>query len=203
MRYLTRQKLRGGTRHLKRLMQQSLTAAPLSEGMLQRYGYDYEKLGLGLWHWHHRQPPQRVRQLAAGHLLVTFFDWQQQLRAQPEPFYLAIWLVEGADFAHNSQAVAGIGERRARYGGTFGGPDPAGPPLPPEYCQLPGADTLTWTTHPWETWLDALDYPTGWPAWAFTRPHYFHTAEDGNRYLLVQTSWVWVGQPADITSSTL
>ncbi|MFD2784439.1 hypothetical protein [Hymenobacter rubripertinctus] len=163
--------------------------------------YYYEKLGLHPWHWHHRQPPQLVRQLAARHLLATFFDWQRQLRAQPEPFYLALWLVKGREFAHSSQVVVGMGSKRARYRNTHGEPDPTGPPLPPEYWQLPGAGALTWTTHPWQTFLDAFDYPTGWPAWAFANPHYDYVHEDGSRYLVVQTSWVWVGQLAEIGAS--
>lgn len=164
--------------------------------MLQRYTYDYDKLGLGPWHWHHQQPPQRVRQLAARHLLTTFLDWQHQLRAQPKPFYLAIWLV-GPEFAHSSQVVTGIGERQARYGGMFGEPDSTGPPLPPEYQQLPGAGQLTWTTHPWYVGLEAFDLPHGWPAWALTKPHYVHHLEGAGTCLMVQTGWVWVGQVAE------
>ncbi|MBT9392501.1 hypothetical protein KLP40_04935 [Hymenobacter sp. NST-14] len=161
--------------------------------MLHRSGYDRNKLGLGVWHWHHRQPPQRVRQLAAQHLLTTFFSWQQQLQAQPETYYLAIWLVE-PEFAHSSQVVAGIGERRARYSGMFKDPDPAGPPLPPEYRLLPGATLLTWTTHAWHLGLDQFDYPIGWPGWALGKPHYVHYFEGSGNYLMVQTGWAWVGQ---------
>ena len=187
------QKVRGGKRHLQRLMQQSITAEPLDEQMLHRYGHDYNKLGLGVWHWHHRQPPQRVRQLAAQHLLTTFSSWQQQLRAQPEPFHLAIWLV-APEFAHSSQVVVAIGERRARYGGMFGEPDPTGPPLPSEYQLLSGAELLTWTTHSWYVGLDWFDYPFGWPRWALSKPHYIMPFEDTGPYLMVQTGWVWVGQ---------
>ncbi len=201
MSYRPHQKVRGGKRHLKRLVGQSLIAPPLSEERLQRYGYDYQVLGLAPWHWHYCQPPQRVRQLAAQHLLATFFNWQQQLQAQPEPFYLAVWLVE-PDFAHSSQVVAGIRERRARYQKSFGEPDPTGPPLPPEYRQLPGAELLNWTTHPWQIGLDAFDYPNGWPAWALAKPHYAHIYENDNPYLMVQTGWVWVGQQTATPVST-
>ena len=193
-------KVRGGKRHLQRLVQRSRTAELLDRQMLQRYGYDRNKLGLGVWHWHYRQPPQRVRQLAALHLLATFFDWQRELQNQPEPYHLAIWLVE-PEFAHSSQVVAGIGERRTRYSGMFGDPDPAGPPLPPEYRLLSGSEILTWTTHPWYLGLDQLDYPTGWPAWTLHKPHYTHYFEGSGDYLMVQTGWVWVGQAADSSAT--
>jgi hypothetical protein len=58
---------------LKRLRAESTWAAPLSDDALSNRSYYYEKLGLHPWHWHHRQPPKRVRQLAAQHLLTTFF----------------------------------------------------------------------------------------------------------------------------------
>ena len=190
-----RRKIRGGKRHLKRLVHQSLVSAPLSGIRLQCFGYDYNKLGLGAWH--HRQPPQRVRQLAARHLLTTFFDWQQQLEANLEPYYLAIWLVEPA-FAHNSQVVAGIRERREWYQNQFGASDPAGPPLPAAYRALSGANELVWQAHPWEVWLDIFDYPEGWPTWTRRKPHYAYTHTDGSLYLVVQTGWVWVGQATSV-----
>ncbi|MBD2716950.1 hypothetical protein KBK19_18035 [Microvirga sp. STR05] len=190
-----RRKVRGSKRRLKHLVHQSVIAAPLSEPRLQRYGYDYNKLGLGPWH--HRQPPQRVRQLAARHLLTTFFDWQRQLGAQPEPFYLAIWLVD-SDFAHSSQVVAGIRERREWYHSLFGKPDPAGPPLPAEYQLLPGADQLTWHPHPREVELDVFDYPGGWPAWALRKPNRLRPSGEGGECMLVQTGWVWVGQATPV-----
>ncbi|WBA42801.1 hypothetical protein [Hymenobacter canadensis] len=196
MNYGRHKKIRGGKRHLKRLVRLSQTAASLSEQRLQQSGYNYKWLGLGVWHWHHRQPPKRVRQLAARHLLTTFRAWQRQLQAQPEPFYLAIWLVCSPEFAHSSKVVAAIQGMRARYRDRLQEADPAGPPLPPEYRQLPGANQLTWHAHPWEILVDSFDYPDGWPAWALAKPHYLCQPEDNDEYLMVQTGWVWVGQAA-------
>ncbi|MBC6699493.1 hypothetical protein [Hymenobacter sp. BT190] len=142
-----------------------------------------------------------MRQLAAQYLLTTFFNWQQQLQAQPEPFYLATWLVQGPEFAHSSQVVVGIQKKIEWYSARFGDPDPAGPPLPPEYRALPGADTLTWQPYPWEVLVDSFDYPAGWPAWALEKPHYLCQPEDNDAYLLVQTGWVWVGQALGATAS--
>lgn len=193
MSYPGHRKIRGAKRHTKRLAQQSTTAAPLSWVRLKHHHYDYEKLGLAPWHWQHRWPPALVRKLAVQHLLSTFFDWQRQMLAQPEPFYLAIWLVE-SDFAHSSQVVAGIRERQSYYQNIFGAPDPAGPLLPPEYQLLPGAAQLTWHTHPWEIMLDTDDYPDTWPAWSLSKPHHFYTHTDGRNFMVVQTGWVWVGQ---------
>lgn len=41
MNYGRHKKIRGGKRHLKRLVRLSQTAASLSKEMLNRYGYDY------------------------------------------------------------------------------------------------------------------------------------------------------------------
>jgi hypothetical protein len=201
MNYGRHKKIRGGKRHLKRLVQLSQTAASLSSQLLQRYGYDYHKPGLGIWHWHHRQPPKQVRQLAARHLLTTFRAWQRQLQAQQEPFYLAIWMVQGAEFAHSSQVVAGLGERLTRSACMFGAPDASGPPLPAEYRALPGANQLTWHAHPWEVLVDSFDHPGGWPAWALAKPYYLCQPEDNDEYLMVQTGWVWVGQAAGASAA--
>ncbi|UOQ70678.1 hypothetical protein [Hymenobacter cellulosilyticus] len=97
-------------------------------------------------------------------------------------------------FAHDSQVVAGTEERISYYQTWLAESAADGPPLPPEYQLLPGADRLSWTTHRQVEWLDAEDYPAGWPASARRRPHWFHTTPDGNEYLLIQTGWAWVGQ---------
>ena len=191
-------KIRGGKRHLRRLQANSTWAAPLSVDTLLERRYYGEKLGLHPWHWHHRQPPKRVRQLAAQHLLTTFFAWQPTLAALAEPVYAAVWLV-GPEFAHSSQVVAGIGARTDYYRTTFGQPDPDGPPLPAEYRELPGADKLAWQTCSWHTLVDSFDYPDGWPAWALEKPHFLCQPEDNDEYLLMQTGWVWVGRLADAT----
>ncbi|RSK43859.1 hypothetical protein [Hymenobacter rigui] len=158
-----------------------------------------KKLGLHPWHWHHRQPPKRVRQLAAQHLLKTFFAWQPALMALSEPVYAAVWLV-GPEFAHSSEVTVGIRQSIERHQNMFGQPAPEGPLLPAEYRELPGADKLTWQTHPWHILVDSFDYPDGWPAWALEKPHFLCQPEDNDDYLLVQTGWVWVGQLADTTA---
>ncbi|PJJ60192.1 hypothetical protein [Hymenobacter chitinivorans] len=186
-------KIRGYRRKLRGLQQDCAHHSPLDAAELFRSHYDYAKLGLGAWHWHGQRLPKAVRQLAAQKLLRTFGQWQGQLTRQAGPFYLAVWLTE-ADFAHTSQVVAGIQERIPWYQDVFGPAVPDAPPLPPEYQQLPGADHLSWTTHAHEEWLDTFDYPNGWPAHELRRPHRFHTAEDGEQYLIVQIGWVWVGQ---------
>ncbi|MDU0370288.1 hypothetical protein ACFPAF_07795 [Hymenobacter endophyticus] len=189
--YRPNQKVRGGKRHLRRLQAESTCAALLSIDALLARQYYYAKLGLHPWHGH-RQPPKLVRQLAAQHLLTTFFAWQPALAALSEPVYSAVWLV-GPEFAHSSQVVAGIGERTAYYRTIFGEADPDGPPLPAEYRELPNANKLTWQTHPWHILVDSVDYPEGWPAWALEKPNYPCQPEDNDEYLLVQTGWVWVG----------
>ncbi|RPD48669.1 hypothetical protein DNI29_08630 [Hymenobacter sediminis] len=94
--------------------------------------YYYEKLGLHPWHWHHRQPPKQVRQLAAQHLLTTFFAWQPALEQLAEPFYAAVWLV-GPEFAHSSEVTVGIRQSIERHLAILGEPALDGPPLPAEY----------------------------------------------------------------------
>ena len=193
--YRDNKQIRGGKRHLRRLQAESTWAVPLSIDILLERRYYDEKLGLYPWHWHHRQPPKLVRQLAAQHLLTTFFAWQPALTALSEPVYAAVWLV-GPEFAHGSQVVAGIGAKADYYRTLFGEPVPEGPPLPVEYLELPGADKLTWQTYPWHIFVDSFDYPDGWPAWALEKLHSLCQPEDNDEYLLVQTGWVWVGQLA-------
>jgi hypothetical protein len=141
-----------------------------------------------------------VRQLAARHLLTTFFAWQPALAALAEPVYSAVWLV-GPEFAHSSQVVAGVGNKLEWYSSRFGEPAPGGPPLSAEYRALPGADKLTWQTYSWEILVDSFDYPNGWPAWALEQPHYLCQPEDNDEYLMVQTGWVWVGQAAEASAT--
>lgn len=189
-------KIRGKRRRFARLRQRyQRAAAELNHAELQHRHYVHEQLGLGPWHWHQRQPPKAVRRVAAHYLLNTFLAWEQQLQNQPEPYYLAVWLVS-PDFARSSQVVAGVQARINWYATGFDDAVPDGPPLPPEYRQLPGAGQLTWRTHRWEAMLDRFDYPTSWPAWALRKPHRPHQAPNGEKYLLVQTGWVWVGQRA-------
>jgi|GEM_PF-6813642 len=189
-------KVRGFTRKVRSVERRCTPLDPLSIEYLQRYHYDYAKLGLGPFHWHRwhgRRPPRVVRRLAADQLLRTLFTWLPTLHNQPEPFYLAVWLVD-TEFAHVSQVVAAVEERISWYEDLFGAPVADGPPLPAEYRQLPGAEKLTWTTHPHVAMLDTFTYPDGWPARELRRPHWYHTAENGDEYLIVQVGWTWVGQ---------
>lgn len=197
-RYSYRKKLRGSKRGLRRLQKEGITPAVLDQAGLAERHYYYEKLGLHPWHWHHRQPPKRVRQLAAQHLLTTFFDWQHRLTSLSGPSYLAVWIAK-PEFAHSSQVVTAIRTRLDQYKHIFGDPSPDGPPLPPEYQLLPGTNRLAWQTYPWHILVDSFDYPNGWPAWALEKPHYLCEPEDNDAYLMVQTSWMWVGQLAKPT----
>ncbi|GAB3224277.1 hypothetical protein GCM10027346_04250 [Hymenobacter seoulensis] len=176
-----------------RLQAGSIKPAILSIDALLKRHYFHELLGLHPWHWHHRTPPKLVRQLAAQHLLTTFFAWQPVLASLGEPSVSTIWLV-GPAFAHSSEVVVSIRENRRQYLESDHEPDPARPPLPIEYAELPGADKLTWRTQPYEVWHEADDYPDGWPDDFLRRPHYEYEYPDGARYLVVQTGWMWVGQ---------
>ncbi|RSK33294.1 hypothetical protein [Hymenobacter metallilatus] len=191
--FQSNKKIRGGKRHLRYRQAESTWAAPLSVDALLNRQYYYEKLGLHPWHWHHRQPPMLVRQLAAQHLLITFFAWQLELAVLTEPVYAAVWLV-GPEFAHSSQVIVSIRKMADRYQNRFGEPSSEGPPLPAAYRELPGAAKLRWQPHPWEVVVDSFDYPNGWPEWALEKPHCLCQPEGNDEYLLVQTGWVWVGQ---------
>ncbi|WP_019949364.1 hypothetical protein [Hymenobacter aerophilus] len=177
-----------------------LTAAspPLAVARVQQFHYHYEKLGHGPlhhWLWQSAPLPRPLRQLGAAWLLQTFFQWQESAIQLAEPVYLAIWL-SNVDFASQSQVVAAIQGRIGWYENIFGEPAPTGPPLPPEFQSLPGAEQLTWTTHRRHEWLDAEDFPNGWPARLLRREHTLHTLEDGRAFLEVPRGWVWVGQQA-------
>ncbi|MBT2558344.1 hypothetical protein J7E24_11160 [Hymenobacter sp. ISL-91] len=188
--------MRGFNRRLRLIAQECALLPDLSEAHLRRYHYDYAKLGLGPLHRfrHARHPlPQAVRQLGATYLLKTLRHWQQQLAPLTEPVYAAVWLAD-PDFAYLSQVVVGTQNRIEWYENTFGEAVPAGPPLPPEYGKLPGANQLTWTTHRQHEWLDAEDFPNGWPARLLRREHTLHTLDDGRAFLEVPRGWVWVGR---------
>jgi hypothetical protein len=190
--FVIKKKGRGGKRHLRRLQHDSKTPGWLWLPGLQKWHYQYEKLGLAPWHWHHRQPPRIVRQLAVQHLLTTFFAWQPELAALNEPVYSAVWLVE-SEFAHSSQVAVGIRECVENYQNRHGDPIEDAPSLPTEYQQLPGADRLSWTTHSWQVLHEDCDYPNGWPHYLLRLPHYDYYWQ-GRTFLVVQTGWVWVGQ---------
>ncbi|TGE24582.1 hypothetical protein E5K00_05045 [Hymenobacter aquaticus] len=187
------QKIRNPRRRIRQLPDLQPAPAPLDLAALQQVHYEYKKLGLGVWHWPARHPPRLIRQLAATHLLNTFFAWDAQLQNLGQPYYLSLQLVS-PDFAHSSQVIAGLHERIAFYQTALGEPVADAPPLPPEYRELPAVRQLHWTAHPHEQWLDSFDCPSGWPARYLRRPHRFFTAEDGEEYLVVRMGWVWVGQ---------
>ena len=189
-------KMRGFNRNMRLTARECALLPAVSEAHLQRYHYAYAKLGLGPLHRfrHTRHPlPQAVRQLGATYLLKTLRHWQQQLAPVSEPVYAAVWLAD-PDFTYLSQVVVGIQNRIEWYENTFGDAVPTGPPLPSEYGALPGAKHLTWTTHRQQKWLDAEDYPHGWPARLLRREHRVHTLEDGRRFLVLDHGWVWVGR---------
>ncbi|MCB2410160.1 hypothetical protein [Hymenobacter lucidus] len=89
--------------------------------------------------------------------------------------------------------VVAIQEPNENFQQWLGEPKAAGPPLPPEYQELPGADRLIWTTHAWEVLHEDCDYPDGWPNYLLRFPHHDYQSE-GRTFLVVQTGWAWVGQ---------
>lgn len=189
-------KLRGFNRKYQQAAQLAAVAPPLSVARVRQLHYDYGKLGHGplhRWLWQRGPLPRLLRQLGAAWLLQTFFQWQQSAIQLAEPAYVAIWLSE-VDFASQSQVVAAIQGRISWYERIFGDAVPIGPSLPPEYRVLPGADQLTWTTYRRHEWLDAEDFPNGWPARLLRREHRVYTLEDGRDFLIVPRGWVWVGQ---------
>jgi hypothetical protein len=195
-RYRPHIKVRGGKRHLQRHQRQSITPTPLDIQNLYKRHYDYEYLGLAPWHrhaWNRQQTPKLIRQLAVQHLLATFFAWHSQLAEFPEPYFLAIRIV-APEFAHSSEVMVAIKDQFERYQTNYDAPDTTGPSLPEVYQKLPGAEKLTWHAQPWEVFVDAFDYPNGWPAWALRKPNYLWQSPDGCEYLVMQTGWMWVGQ---------
>ncbi|NVO85728.1 hypothetical protein [Hymenobacter terrestris] len=137
-------KMRGFDRKMRLTARDCALLPDVSAAHLQRYHYDYAKLGLGPLHRfrHARDPlPQVVRQLGVTYLLKTLQYWQRQLAPLSEPVYAAVWLAD-PDFAYLSQVVVGIQNRIEWYENSFGDAVPTGPPLPPEYRALSGADQL-------------------------------------------------------------
>ncbi|UOQ68165.1 hypothetical protein [Hymenobacter volaticus] len=184
-------KPRGTNRLLRSLEKQSTSAELLDITEFLRRQYDYRKLGLGIWHTTATTIPLAVRQQAIRVLLATFFQWNQQLIAQQEEFYLAIWLFE-REFAHSSQVVAGIGEKIKAYHQLFTNCDST-LSLPAKYQQLSGADQLDWVACHSNEWYKPEDFINGWPAWMLRRPHHLYTDDTGREFLIVQTDRVWVG----------
>ena len=188
---------RGFNRKYQQAARAATVSPPLSVARLQQLQYDYKKLGHGplrYWRWFSAPLPRPLRQLGAAWLLQTFFQWQKSAIQLTEPVYLAVWLTS-VGFVEDAQVVAAIQYRISWYENTFGEAVPTGPPLPPEYQSLPGADCLAWTTHRKHAWLDAEDFPHGWPARLLRREHRLHTLEDGRDFLIVPRGWVWVGRP--------
>lgn len=189
-------KPRGFKRKYRQATQTAAVSPPLSVARVFQFHYDYEKLGHGplqYWLWHSAPLPRPLRQLGAAWLLQTFFQWQKSAIQLAEPVYVAVWLSD-VDFAAQSQVVAAIQGRINWYETIFGEAVPTGPPLPPEYQLLPGAQRLSWTTHRRHEWLDAEDFPNSWPARLLRREHTVHTLADGRDFLVVPRGWVWVGR---------
>ncbi|RFP66525.1 hypothetical protein D0N36_04030 [Hymenobacter lapidiphilus] len=194
-------KIRGFNRNVRLTARDCALLPDLSAAHLRQFHYDYAKLRLGPLHRfrHARHPlPQVVRQLGATYLLKTLQRWQQQLAPLTEPVYAAIWLAD-TDFVYLSQVVVGTQGRIEWYENTFGDAVPAGPLLPPEYRALPGADQLTWTTHRQQKWLDADNFPHGWPARLLRQEHTVRTLEVGRSFLVIPHGWVWVGRAPHVT----
>lgn len=192
-------KVRGLTRHFRRFEQSKHHPEPLTWDELREGIYVNEKLGLAPWvaSSFANSPPGRFRREAFAKLLATHALWQRVLRGFPEPYYLAVWLMDSR--FRDSQVVAGIRERVTRYEHVFGEPDPEAPPLPPEYRNVPGAEQLHWTAYHKEyaDTFDAENATAEQQDWETRlRRRRYRTVEDeeyGTIYLF-REGHVWVGR---------
>ncbi|GAA4387248.1 hypothetical protein [Hymenobacter koreensis] len=197
-------KARGVRRHFRRFAHGKLHPEPLSFQRRHQNHYDYAKLGLGPWlsTSFASLPPVGFRREAFQLLLATHAQWQQELTANPDPYYLAIWLMESC--FRDSQVVAAIEQRIGHYERVFELPDPTAPPLPPEYEAVPGAELLHWTAYHHavpHTFDAATASPQEQQEWAaFLRRVQYRTvpnAECGTVYL-ISTGRVWVGRSREL-----
>lgn len=193
-------KVRGLIRHFRRFEQGKLRPEPLTWDELRTGIYVNKKLGLAPWvaSSFANSPPTRFRQEAFAQLLTTHAFWQRELSGFPEPYYLAVWLMDSR--FRDSQVVAGIQERITRYEHVFGEPDPEAPPLPPEYRRVPGAEQLHWTAYHKE-YADTFDAEHAsaeerqdWENLLRRRRHRIVEDEEYGTVYLFHEGRVWVGR---------
>lgn len=185
-------KLRGRRRQQRRATWWQQLVVPL---MLAGRAYDYRKIWLRPWsdRLFNRQPPPAIRRDLLTGLLRTYAQWHDTLRAQPESFYLAVWIDE-AEFSH-SQVVAGVRERIGWYETLFDVPVAGTPQLPAALRSVPGIERLTWRAYYNETphWAaDWADDPAGWRR--LLRHPYRVVEHDGEPLYVVRHGRTWVGQ---------
>ncbi|GAA3948415.1 hypothetical protein [Hymenobacter algoricola] len=133
-----------------------------------------------------RNPPNPIRRELLAGLLSAYQQWQQQLSARHQPFYLAVWLFE--PHFNRSQVVAGTQGWIAGYKTAFGVADPHSS-LPPEiYRQVSGVNQLIWTRH-----ADTEVYDS-FPYWLPNRKVTILTAASGETRYAARVGWVWVGR---------
>ncbi|WP_400191083.1 hypothetical protein [Hymenobacter sp. B81] len=189
-------KVRGRRRQLRRFAQSSHLPVPWSLRQLHQDQYDYARPGLAPWYGSSfaSNPPTRIRQEVFKALLATHTQWQCQLQDYAEPHYLAVWVMNSV--FRESQVVAGVGSRREYYAGVFGLPDPAAPPLPPEYQAVPGAGQLRWTAYQHEVPVGHWEFDDAAEATQFLRRVRYRTVADaaGNPLYLIRLGRVWVGK---------
>ena len=161
---------------------------PLPLFQLQQHQRTHRKLGLAPWAISEK-PPLAIRRLWVSRLVADFQQWREGLAAHYPDFYLAVWLFEPA--FGESQLVAAVKDELNFYDNTFG--EPLTKPLPAAYLALPGVAALHWTAR---ARLDAYwpDEFADLPAWQRQRPYWKHISRTGERMIIVQTGWVWVGQ---------
>jgi len=127
--------------------------------------------------------------LWVSRLVADFQHWQAALAARHSNFYLAVWLFE-PNFGE-SQLVTAVEDELGFYNHIFG--DATGQPLPAAYLSLPGVGALRWTARAQLTgyWPDEF---AELPAKQRARPFWEKVLATGERLMMVQTGWVWVGQ---------
>ena len=191
---MSRKRIRGLRRHLRRHHLTSAEPASLNRERVARYGVDYAKIGAAPW-FNHQRPPWDFRRAWVMRLVTDFHHWRDELARDHPAFYLAVWLFE--PHFGESQLVAAVADRQAHYEGLFGetGSFRALPArdLPPEYRNVPGIRGLTWRRHADIAAFLPEDFETQ-DAETKRRPHWDATTADGEPYIAVQVGWVWVGQ---------
>jgi hypothetical protein len=185
-----RKKIRGFNRFLRDHQQRAAIPEELVIDYLRQYHYDYEKLGLAPWAVNDK-PPLVIRKLWVSRLVTDYYRWHEQLSADYQDFYLAVWLYN-PEFGR-SQLVAGIEEKQTWYEGVFD--ESVSVPLPTEYQSIPGVAALHWTAR--------AEVQAYWPnefaelgSWALNRPHWEAETTNGEPFFTVQIGTVWVGQQA-------
>ncbi|KUG07638.1 hypothetical protein [Solirubrum puertoriconensis] len=184
-------KIRGLRRHYNRFVQLKQHPEHLPIERLYQHSYAHSQLGLHPWvGWSFASnPPTRFRQQAVLGLLNTFWNWQQQFEALPEPYYAAVWVTDLS--FRDSQVVVGIRERIEWYTRLHSSAILPTPQLPAEYRNLAGVEQLQWAAYHEEIplWPDEL------PVGILPDQYRKATTDLGEEYCLLRSGGtVWVGQ---------